>query len=155
MDDYESQMEKLDAVYEDTDAAARQGRMPDGRHQAQIVQGYVDQGKYGWQLTLQFANKEGTVMKWIDLENEDRLEYTKMDLLTMGFQGKLSSLKAWVEAGSLEDLVCDVSVKTKDGTNPGTQYTNVYINKVLGKGEPMPTGPASRLAPGSDDDIPF
>jgi hypothetical protein len=145
----------------DTDQK-RGGQLEDGDYdQARLVECRVEQSEKtgGYQWYMKFEATVGTgdeawtgaIRKWTGLDNEMGRQIAAQDAKRLGYTGKLSGLETACEAGEFDDLVCAIRVKTKAGED--RDYTNVYINKVHGRG--AGTTAASNGAATMDDDIPF
>jgi hypothetical protein len=105
--------------------------LPDGQHQAMIVEANVEQRQSDehWQLFMKFQNRQGVVRKWSDLDHEVGLRVAKADVALLGYEGNLAGLEAACK--SFIGLVCNIAVKTKPGTE--RDFTNVYINACVGQ----------------------
>lgn len=150
--------------------------MPDGQHQAMVVEATVSQRESDdhWQLYFKFQNRRGVVRKWSDLDHEVGLRVAKQDAAMLGYEGKLPGLEDALSG--FVGLVCNIAVKTKPGNE--RDFTNVYINGCVGKAEDTALfdidpdlleqytanqaqgdggAPGAQTVPtaGADDDIPF
>jgi hypothetical protein len=144
--------------------------LPDGQHQAMIVEANVEQRQSDehWQLFMKFQNRQGVVRKWSDLDHEVGLRVAKADVALLGYEGDLAGLETACK--SFIGLVCNIAVKTKPGTE--RDFTNVYLNACVGQaanresfdidpdvlaayaeqqGQETPAGTSAA----ADDDIPF
>lgn len=168
---FEEEMEQYDDQF--MRDAASGGILPDGEYPdgagngpAQIVESRVEENDRGFSWIIKFQadyqvqaesgpmTVTGTVRKWQGLDNEVGRSIAAQDSRRLGYEGKLSGLKAACESGMFDDLICEIVVKTKPGDT--RDFTNVYINNVLGKGDAAKTQEARTPAPvGADDDIPF
>lgn len=154
---FKDEMEQYDEQWEE-DAAKPAGqwkRLGDGQHQVQITESRVEHDDtsdtYTW--ITKFQNQEGSIRKWYNLDNEVGRSIAAQDSKMLGYEGKLSGLLEWVEAEDPLWMLCEIGVKTKPGDT--RDYTNVYLNRVLGKAEPQDFGQAAEPANLADDDIPF
>jgi hypothetical protein len=85
---------------------------------------------------------------WHELEDPDRIGWTKGYLEMLGLKGvKLSDLEAALEslAGATR-----VEIRVTSTLKNGKTYRNTYVNEVLAAGQP-----AAAVAPPAEDDIPF
>jgi len=155
---FEDEMAQYDEQWEEDKERPTPGQLPDGKYQAAVNECRIekdDDGTYTWYI--KFQNQEGAVRKWTNLDHEVGRSVAAKDAKIMGFEGKLSGLNAACEEGLFNDLICEIVVKTKPGNE--RDFTNVYINRVLGKGDPNDFEPAAVEAgagtSATDDDIPF
>ncbi len=143
--------------FDDEAEAARQeprrGILPDGTHQAQIVESRVEErdGRFAW--VIKFSNDKGSINKWNNLDNEIGRKIAIQDADDLGYTGPLSGLQKACESEIFLGIVCEINVKTKAGKD--RDYTNVYLNKVLGKRALPEPGSVPASTAGTDDDIPF
>jgi hypothetical protein len=157
-------MAKLDQDWDEIPVDESKGefgpQIPDGQHQAMIVDAGVNQRQSDdhWQFYLKLQNRLGSVRKWSDLDHEIGAQVAKGDLAKLGYDDKPSKLAE--HAHEFIGLVCDIGVKTKPGES--RDFTNVYINRVHGKAQDPSMFEVSAeaqepaFAPSaSDDDIPF
>jgi hypothetical protein len=130
--------------------SGKSNRLPDGDWEARVSQSFV--GVAPWdevQWTIEFeAEVNGEtkrITKWNSLQNKERMEWTKKDLFTLGYKGKLSQFN--LHAHELLDSIVKINVKTTKRENK--EFTNVYINELVaapalvGSGNPQ------------SDDVPF
>lgn len=125
------------------------GTLPDGDYQAKITISRVELAPWDeWQFSLRFEDVNGAGGVWLNcgLGDAERVKFTAGVAKRLGYDGPVTELKAACENGQFDDLVCAIRIKTKPGEK--RDFTNVYINDVLGKS-------AAAVAASSDDDIPF
>lgn len=161
LSEIKSRLAQYDEAYEAAEADVSYAQIPDGTHQAVISESRIEEQEWGLQWFLQFRNQHGSVAKWHNLEpeNPDFLHYVKIDAQALGFDGSFSELPEWVAAEGPIGAVCEIRVKTKQKKSGDGTFTNVYINRVLGKADPdtwveslgVPTG----VTAAQGDDIPF
>lgn len=160
---FEKEMKQYDEQWE-TDQATTPGMLPDGEYKgnnaAQITESVISErdGAYSWSLkfTAEYdvqtdsgaSRARGSVRKWYNFDHEVSRSIAAQDAKRLGYFGPLSGLEKACMDGQFDDLVCEIKVETKPGTD--RDFTNVYINKVLGKSEAV----AAAASP-TDDDIPF
>jgi len=153
---FQDEMEQFDEQWEED--KTRSGVLGDGSYQAAITEARIEQddnGRFSWML--RFQAKEGSIRKWSNLDHEVGRSIAAQDAKRLGYEGKLSGLEEACESEFFLNLVCEIAVKTKPGSGD-RDYTNVYINRVLGKGnaeEYEPAEAGATTGSGSDDDIPF
>jgi hypothetical protein len=129
----------------------KSGTLSDGKYTATITENVLEESDQGWSLMFRFTSPEGSIRKWWDLSDPERRPWCAQDMKRLGYDGKLSELDEAVDRGDFLDLVCEIVVKTKAGTE--RDYTNVYINRCLGKADTA--GAAASSQGVADDDIPF
>ena len=152
------EMEQYDESFDkERESATAAGVLEDGPHQAQVTESYIDKsddGRYTW--IVKFQNPKGSVRKWYNLDHEVGRSVAASDCKSFGYEGKLSGLEQACEEEFFIGLVCEIKVKTKPGTD--RDFTNVYVNRVLGKQDlgdfAADDSPGSSQG-NSDDDIPF
>jgi hypothetical protein len=166
----------MDDVFEETPAAVS-GRIPDGEYEGVIERFDFWEPDGGGPLKLiteisvdtgDYAGRSAPSI-WNELEDPDRLKYTKGFLELLGIEGiKLSELEEALEplAGRCRVEFAVVSNVSKKN---GKTYTNTYIRQVLGMdgesklersdvpADDSDFGEVGDFAPGSltEDDIPF
>lgn len=141
----------------------RGGQLEDGEYdQARLVECRVEQSEktqaYQWYFKFEAevvsgdTTYTGAIRKWTNLDGEIGRQIAAQDAKRLGYNGPLSGLDEACESGMFQDLICAIVVKTKPGQD--RDYTNVYINRVHGKGSvsQASTAPATSA---TDDDIPF
>jgi hypothetical protein len=160
---FASAMAEFDEEFEQAqEQATDYNELADGPHQAIITLCKVEQYEDRWVFRIKFENPNGQVSKWNGLDNEIGRDIAAKDAKRLGYTGKLSGLEEWCESEAAINLVCDIKVVT----NPGNErdFKNVYINRVLGPGNPEDfkrhAGPGEPGEGGfggaaADDDIPF
>lgn len=159
---FEDDVQGYNEQWSEAQDAPRSGgaRLPDGRHQVQVVEFRLEQREdKDWEIQAKFQNQAGSVRKWYNLGHEVARNIAAADTKLMGYDGPLSGLRAWIESEEPIGLICEVNVKTKAGNE--RDFTDVYVNRVLGKAElqdfsqggdaPVAAGKTSVV----DDDIPF
>lgn len=160
---FESEMKEFDQQWAE-DQERTPGLLPDGVYQgenaAQITECLIQErdGRYSWVIKFEAdytvvkdgktITGHGSVRKFGNLDHEIGRSIAAQDARRLGFNGKLSELRKECEKGTFDDLLCEIKVETKPGTE--RDFTNVYINKVLGKGDA-----ATHRSSPTDDDIPF
>lgn len=157
---FKDDMKEFDTQWETDKNAPRGGRLPDGPHQTIITESRIEKrqsdGAYSWMT--KFKKSEGSIRKWANLEHEVGRSIAAQDAAMMGYEGVLSDLEDWLTGEGPIGLVCEINVKTKPGSGD-RDFTDVYLNRVLGKGDIENFGGAGEREPGepgsSDDDIPF
>lgn len=161
---FQDEMEQYDEQWKEDHERERPTftTLKDGPHQVIVDECRIekdDDGLYTWYM--RFQNREGSIRKWSNLDHEVGRSVAAQDAKTMGYDGLLSGLEEACESGIFNDLVLEIKVKTKTGDE--RDFTNVYINRCLGKGDPASfaqedSGEEGEGAAGSsinDDDIPF
>lgn len=129
----------------------KSGDLPDGKYQAQIVQNLIQESDGEYSLMFRFQTSEGNTRKWYNFDNDIGREIAAKDTKMLGYEGPLSGLQDAVDKDFFIGIICEIATKTKSGED--RDFQNVYINRVLGKGD-LPEG--GEVAPtGADDDIPF
>jgi hypothetical protein len=160
---FADEMQEFDeetAAAAEANAAKRGGPLlPDGKHQAQIHEFRIDRGEDEWVIMAKFVNSEGSARKWYNLGNEVGRSIALEDAQMLGYESdRLSQIETWIESEAPIGLICDIAVKTKPGKE--RDFTNVYVNRVLGKAELQNFVPSSDVSDdafpaAADDDIPF
>jgi len=151
-------MKELDEEWNDAQANPSQPRMIMGKAQAQVVECRVEQQEdERWTWVIKFKNTDGTVRKFGNLDHEVGRRIAAEDAALMGYTGPLSGLEEACMSGMFDDLICEINVVETKKPGAERDYINVYINRVLGKGEPMSADEVDPAAVGSatGDDIPF
>jgi hypothetical protein len=146
----------MDDQFENAEAKVSGGSVPDGEYEATIDRFDFWEADRGGPLKLltelSVATGDYAGLKppsvWHDLEDEERLGFVKGYLHLLGLEGvKLSELET-----ALEPVVgtrVAIRVATRTSKKNGLDYTNTYINEVLGE-----SGSGSASVE-KDDDIPF
>lgn len=162
---FADEMAEFDEQWEEDKTKTPTGAvLPDGKWQVLLVESRLehDSSNETWTWVLFFQNAQGKVRKWNNLDREVSRSIAAQDAALLGFDGKLSGLQAWLESEESLFTVVEIAIKTKPGD--GRDYTNVYLNRVLGKGNIDEFGGKDGVnivttpgapAPGLDDDIPF
>lgn len=143
------------------DVVPTDGRLPDGNHRVLLTESLMtyDNDKETWTWEMKFRNKSGGIRKWNNLDRDKSREFAMMDAKRLGYEGPFSGLKDWLDSGESLDLICGIKVETKPGDE--RDFTNVYINQVLGKGTLEDVGASVQQEPAvaagslAEDDIPF
>lgn len=159
---FADEMEQFDDQWDEDREKERPGfvTLRDGKHQVLCTEAKIienDDSTYTWQLA--FQNKDGSIRKWNNLDHEVGRSVAAQDAKMMGYDGKMSGLEEACESGVFNDLIVEINVKTRAGDE--RDFTNVYINRVLGKGDPADFAQqteSEEISSGSsvaDDDIPF
>lgn len=117
------------------------GLPPDGDYQAKVERYDLVESEYSQNIQLltelkivsgEYSGR--TVKTWHDLEDPEKLEWAKGHLRSLGLdpdQVDLGQILAHVEPTL--DKVVDIRIKSKPKKNGEGVYTNVYVNRVLGK----------------------
>lgn len=165
MADYKERLEKMDEQFESVEPVVAGGSVPDGEYEGKIER-FDFWSKEGGPLKLiteisivegEFKGLSAPTL-WHELEDPDRLKWTKGYLEMLGLKGiKLSELEAALEpiAGRTR-----VVIRVTSTENNGKTYRNTYVNEVLGQTaveEVKDAFDAEEVKPAtkSDDDIPF
>lgn len=148
----------------------------DGKHEGILTLARVEKNNYGWQLVLGFrgidanSKAQASIRKWHGLPPEpERMDFVAADLELLGYDFRtmgLSGIEAACIAEEWIGTVVAFGVVTKTGAE--RDYTNVYLNRNLGKrdmdeylatrgGSPSSGEfvPAATSGAVDDDDIPF
>jgi hypothetical protein len=163
IDNLTDRLAKMSDTWEKTEAEEPGAPLPDGDYQAAVTRFDFTESKKDGNLLLiteltvtvpeQFAGRSATLFH--DLENPDRLGWTKAHLELLGITdvAPLDTLEQRLKDGL--DAVCNIAVRSK--TKGDKTYSNVYINSVALAGTPAAAGaPAAEQPPApGDDDIPF
>lgn len=154
----EERLAAMDDAYENAEAASA-GRVPDGEYVGLIERFDFWQKEGGGPLKLiteiridegDYANLSAPTV-WHELEDPERIKWTKGYLETLGLQGiKLSELKTELEK---------IAGKTRVGIRIATkgEYRNTYVNEVIDQAKPeseFADQPESK-AEADDDSVPF
>jgi hypothetical protein len=133
--------------------------LKEGVYQAKIAIARVEQSQFNdeWQFFVVFEDLGGSGSQpmWYNLQHEVGAALAKRVTRDLGWEGAdqpgaLLELPEVCAAGFFEDLVVEIRVKDKPGDE--RVFKQVFINKLLGKGEP---GQVAVAATGDSDDIPF
>lgn len=153
---FKDEMQAHDEQFEEDKAKPRGGgtMLPDGKHQVQVVEFRLEQNEDGWTVVAKFQNDAGSVRKWYDLGHEVSRSILAGDVAMMGYEGVLSDLDEWILAEEPIGVIAEIGIKTKPGTE-GRDFTNVYLNRVLGKTELQDFAEPVAAGTSTDDDIPF
>lgn len=160
---FESDMKEHDEQWNDAEAATGGPSLfSDGTHQAQITMARIEEHPdFGWQWVIGVRGTDAntgtpaSMRKWHSLPpNDGGYEFVKADAVTLGYEGPLSGLEQACIDGVFDGLLVEIYVKSKPGKNDPTRtFSNMYFNKVLGRGEIAEQGDFVPAA--ADDDIPF
>ena len=171
MSSYADRLSGMDDAYAEAEAKTSSAGVPDGDYEAIIERFDFWEAKEGGPLKLltELSIAEGDYAGmqpptvWHELEDEERIAWTKGYLQLLGLEGiRLSQLEE-----ALEPIAGKTRVATTTSKKNGREYRNTYINEVIGTpGEAEPTQAqkvesefASAMAgqnfAGDDDDIPF
>lgn len=148
-DDYRADVSGLEDAWEEGLEQAPGGVLSDGDYQAKITISRVELAPWNeWQWSLRFEDVNGGGGVWLNcgLSGDERVKFTASVAKRLGYGGSLADLKDACEMGTFDDLICGITVKTKPGET--RDFTNVYINSVLGKS-------SEAEAAAKDEDIPF
>lgn len=159
MTDYADRLAKMQDEYDSAEAKTSGGGVPDGDYEGQIERfDFWEKGGGGpLKLITEISVQEGEFAGlsapsvWHELEDPDRIGWTKGYLEMLGLQGvELSKLPEALEplAGTTR-----VAIRVASTEKDGKTYRNTYVNEVL-EGEGF-TPAAGDAADGGEDDIPF
>jgi hypothetical protein len=175
MSGYADRLAGMDDVYADTAPKTASGGVPDGEYEAMIERFDFWEADGGGPLKLitELSIAEGDYAGqsppsvWHELEDEERIAWTKGYLELLGLEGiRLSELEDRLEPLAERTRVA-IRVATTTSKKNGREYRNTYINEVIGTpGEAEPTqaqkvesefatAMAGQNFAGDDDDIPF
>jgi hypothetical protein len=175
MSSYAERLAGMDDAYAEAEAKTASGGVPDGDYEAIIERFDFWEADGGGPLKLitELSVAEGDYAGvappsvWHELEDQDRIAWTKGYLELLGLQGiRLSELEPALEpiAGATR---VGIRVATTTSKKNGREYRNTYINEVIGEpGEAAPStaqkvesefteAMAGSSFAGADDDIPF
>jgi hypothetical protein len=163
MTDYAERLAEMQDAYDEAEAKTSGGSVPDGDYEGQIERFdfWEKEGGGPLKLITEISITEGEYMGlsapsvWHELEDPDRIAWTKGYLEMLGLEGvNLADLPA-----ALEPLcgVARVSIRVTTTDKGEKKYRNTYVNELLGEGEAWTGGGGSAAAAGGDgeDDIPF
>lgn len=163
MSSFAEEMAEFDEEWETNAAEPRRqvGMLKDGRHQVIIDEARVEKVNDRWVWNVKFQNKEGTIRKFGNLDHEVGRDIAAKDAKILGYTGKMSALEEACQSGFFIDLVVEIGVRRKQGTE--REFIDIFVNRCLGKGNPeeyKPTsdaesGATAGVGEGVDDDIPF
>lgn len=142
------------------EAKAGGSNLAEGVYQAKIAIARVEKSTYSdeWQFFVVYEDLGGTGSQpmWYDLEHEIGAGLAKRVARDLGWDkadepNAVLELEEACQSGFFEDLVVEIRVKDKPGESK--VFKQVFINKLLGRGEnSQATVPGT--AP-TEDDIPF
>lgn len=163
MTDYAERLAEMQDVYDDAEAKTSGGAVPDGDYEGQIERFdfWEKEGGGPLKLITEISITEGEYMGlsapsvWHELEDPDRIAWTKGYLEMLGLSGvKLADLPE-----ALEPLcgVARVSIRVTTTDKGEKKYRNTYVNELLGEGEAWTGGGSASSSSSTDgeDDIPF
>ena len=147
-----------DAAFNAAEEPSSLPTLPDGQHNVTVTSSRVLQSSWNeYQWVLELANEEGRIVKYLSLENEKTLGWTKRDAKFLGWEGTgLIDLAVWAPVA--EGAAVGITVKrTPKDSDPEKFWLNVYLNTLLkpGTGERKEPDFASAYSPQDDDGIPF
>lgn len=175
MSSYADRLSGMDDAYAEAEARSSSAGVPDGDYEAIIERFDFWEAKEGGPLKLltELSIAEGDYAGmqpptvWHELEDEERIAWTKGYLQLLGLEGiKLSELEDALEPIAGKTRV-GIRVATTTSKTNGKEYRNTYINEVIGEpGEAEPStaqkvesefakAMAGENFAGEDDDIPF
>lgn len=158
MSNVSDRLRGMDDQFESTEAKVSGGSVPDGEYEALLERFDFWEKKGGGPLKLitevrvdagEYAGLSAPSV-WHELEDPERIGWTKGYLHTLGLEG--------VKPSELETALEPIAGRTRVGiriattTKNGKTYRDTYINEVIG--EPGSAAPAS-TDDGTDDDISF
>lgn len=171
MNDAEVQerLAKMDPTFEESEAA-RSGSAPDGDYEG-LIERFDFWSKEGGplklitEISIQGGDYDGTSAPslWHDLEDPDRIKWTKGYLEQLGLEGiKLSELKEKLAplAGRTRVMI---RIATSENKDTGKIYRNTYLNTVLERREVDEAAEVAKEAfdgedappEHTDEDVPF
>lgn len=156
---FKEDMKEYAEVWDEAKLGGNQ--LAEGVYQAKIAIARVEQSQFddAWQLFIVYEDLAGSGSQpmWYNLQHEVGAALAKRVTRDLGWDradepGALLELEETCQSGFFEDLIVEIRVKDKPGDE--RVFKQVFINKLLGRGEnsqaQMPTG-----KPADDDDIPF
>lgn len=155
MSEYETEMQEYADTWDEAKVGGR-SELPEGPYQAKIKVARVERSNFddSWQFFVVFEDTGGAGEQpmWYNLQHEVGAALAKRVSRDLGWEeaeeaGALLKLKAVAESGFFLDRIVEIRVKDKPGED--RVFKQVFINKLLGVGEP------SGERPPDDDDIPF
>lgn len=172
MTDYAERLAEMQDTYDDAEAKTSGGAVPDGDYEGQIERFdfWEKEGGGPLKLITEISITEGEHMGlsapsvWHELEDPDRIAWTKGYLEMLGLEGvNLAELPQ-----ALEPLCgkARVAIRVTTTDKGEKKYRNTYVNELLGEGESWSGGgsdvPAdtsdfegAAAGGGGEDDIPF
>ncbi len=157
MTSYADRLAAMDEKYESVEAKVSGGGVPDGDYEGVIQRFDFWQREGGGPLKLlteitiasgEYAGLSAPTV-WHELEDSERIGWTKGYLEMLGLQGvKLSELESKLEplAGKTR-----VAIRVKTTSKNGRTFENTYVNEVLGDDGDTFEPPAQP----QEEDIPF
>jgi hypothetical protein len=126
--------------------------LPDGDYQALIKIARVEKKDWGWEWALMFNDTGGKGSVWSNMNLDDEMgrEIAAKNAKRLGYEGSLSGLEEACGSGLFDDLLVEITVRTKAGEK--RDFTNTYIQRNLGKQEP---GEAFAEAFEDESSVPF
>jgi hypothetical protein len=162
MTDYSKRLNDMQGAYDEADARTSGVSVPDGDYELQIERFDFWEKEGGGPLKLitelsvvggDHAGLSAPSL-WHELEDPERIAWTKGYLETLGLQGvALAELPKALEPLCGKARVSGRVVTTESN---GKKYRNVYVNELLGMGEDW-SAPASTddASTEPEEDIPF
>jgi hypothetical protein len=165
MTDHAERLANMQDEYDDAEAKTSGGGVPDGDYEGQIERFdfWEKEGGGPLKLITEISVQDGGEFDglsapsvWHELEDPDRIAWTKGYLEMLGLQGvNLAEL-----AEALEPLAgtTRVSIRVVTTDKGEKKYRNTYVNEVVGTVDGISSPgeePAAEGASGDDDDIPF
>lgn len=168
MTDYADRLAKMQDEYDAAEAATSGGAVPDGDYEGQIERFdfWEKEGGGPLKLITEISVQDGGEFDglsapsvWHELEDPDRIKWTKGYLEMLGLQGvNLAELPEALEplAGTTR-----VSIRVVTTDKGEKKYRNTYVNEIIGRAEGISSGaeekPAVEPEAGidGDEDIPF
>lgn len=144
MSEWAAELSQYDEQFSNTEA---DGQPPDGSYDVTVTSAEIFSARDGTiYLNVKFqTDQNGIATKLVALNvPRERMQFTKRDLGSLGYEGKLSeveSMLSWLSGSKYK-----ITVWRDKG------YVKVSTDELVSKGEPVPAGAAST---GDDSDIPF
>jgi hypothetical protein len=165
----DERLEAMEETFQNAEAA-RSGSAPDGDYEG-LIERFDFWSKEGGplklitEISIQSGDHAGTSAPslWHDLEDPDRIKWTKGYLEQLGLEGiKLSELKERLAPLAGKTRV-GIRIATTTNKDTGKVYRNTYLNTVLEPREVDEAAEAAKKAfdgedvsgQGDDGDIPF
>lgn len=170
MTDYSERLAAMQDAYDESEAKTSGGAVPDGDYEGQIERFdfWEKEGGGPLKLITEISVTEGEYMGlsapsvWHELEDPDRIAWTKGYLEMLGLQGV-----SLVDLPKALEPLCGkarVAIRVTTTDKGDKKYRNTYVNELLGQGEDWSGGgtksevPADDFGPPDatdDEDIPF
>lgn len=165
MTDHTDRLAKMQDEFDGAEAKTSGGGVPDGDYQGRIERFdfWEKEGGGPLKLITEISVQDGGEFDglsapsvWHELEDPDRIAWTKGYLETLGLQGvNLAELPKALEPIAGTVLVSIRVVTTEKGDK---KYRNTYVNEVVGHAEAdaaKTEEPEADGDPGPEEDIPF